>query len=73
MRTNLDINIASFEEWLAVWEAVSEYVDNAQDVADEDPQVFAALGAARAVLDRMDEEFIRRAEYLPEERVPSCR
>lgn len=52
-----DIPISDIEEWLALWEALAQYVENSDD-ADDDPKVAAARDAAKRVLDRMDEVFV---------------
>lgn len=63
------IPVESLEEWLAVWEAVSQYIDNNREAAEEDARVRVTFEAASALLERMDDAFARSAERLFEGRV----
>ncbi len=63
------IPVESLEEWLAVWEAVSQYIDNSREAAEEDARVRVTFEAASALLERMDTAFARSAERLFEGRV----
>lgn len=50
------VPMMSLAEYLVVWEAVSQYVENSEDV---EPKTLEALDSALAVLERMDAMFIR--------------
>ncbi len=52
------VPIETLSEWLVVWEAISQYVDNSEEEI-ADPKVHEALASAISVLERMDAIFAR--------------
>lgn len=53
------IDVDSIEEWLAIWDALSQLIENSDQV--EDPMQLRAAAAAERVVARMDQIFINHA------------